>query len=312
MSAAGEKRGLVESTSDAVDIGLLGPSAKKQRKKPVTAKSLGLTKEEFETIKAANVKKDLKAFVHKLNCQVDANWHDGYDKQAETKGEWFEALWHPLTAVLEIGVNKKTALAQCNEVLKTIADSYYDLLACPCRCSTTDDLEAMEKEIELSLPWGTELKIESGEQVDAWSYVWIALLRVHANIDGTDEALLFRCIKDAHDNMQGAKTMKFPDCLALYDQDDGEEHWTDGHDEGEHNTDGYGVPDGTKLSRLIIDRASEWKDLPTTKKVHRERRAIDRRFDGTPERRTRDYHLYDSDDSDEYGRGRGRRDCVIS
>ena len=47
-----------------------------------------------------------------------------------------------------------------------------------------------------------------------------------------------------------------------------------------------------KLSRLIIDRASEWKDLPTTKKVHRERRAIDRRFDGTPERRTRDYHLY--------------------
>jgi hypothetical protein len=112
--------------------------------------------------------------------------------------------------------------------------------------------------------------------------------------------------------MQGAKTMKFPDCLALYDQDDGEEHWTDGHGEGEHNTDGHGVPDGTKLSRLIIDRASEWKDLPTTKKVHRERRAIDRRFDGTPERRTRDYHLYDSDDSDEYGRGGGRRDCVIS
>ena len=99
MSAAGEKRGLVESTNDAVDIGLLGPSAKKQRKKPVTAKSLVLTKEEFETIKAANVKKDLKAFVHKLNCQVDANWHDGYDKQAETKGEWFEALWQVESSV---------------------------------------------------------------------------------------------------------------------------------------------------------------------------------------------------------------------
>jgi hypothetical protein len=119
----------------------------------------------------------------------------------------------------------------------------------------------MEKEIELSLPWGTELKIESGEQVDAWRYVWIALLRVHANIDGTDEVLLFRCIKDAYDNMQGAKTMKFPDCLALYVQDDGEEHYTDGHDEEEHNTDGHGVPDGTKLSRLI-DRLRNGRTFP--------------------------------------------------
>ena len=42
-----------------------------------------------------------------------------------------------------------------------------------------------------------------------------------------------------------------------------------------------GVPDGTKLTHLVIDRASD-----------RRRNTIDRRFDGTPERRTRDYHLY--------------------
>lgn len=38
------------------------------------------------------------------------------------------------------------------------------------------------------------------------------------------------------------------------------------------------------------------------------RRAIDRRFDGTPERRTRDYHLHD----DEYGYGGGGgSDCAV-
>ena len=52
------------------------------------------------------------------------------------------------------------------------------------------------------------------------------------------------------------------------------------------------------------------------------RRAIDRRFDGSPERRTRDYHLYDNDGDDSSydgygggyggGRGGGQRDCVIS
>ena len=93
--------------------------------------------------------------------------------------------------------------------------------------------------------------------------------------------------------------MQFPDCLALYDQSDEEQYKVGSF----HNTDGFGVP---------IDRATEWKNLPTTKKVHRRRNAINRHFDGTPERRTRDYHLYDSKDN-EYGiPGGGRRDCVIS
>ena len=123
----------------------------------------------------------------------------------------------------------------------------------------------------------------------------------------TDEALLFQCIEDAHDNMKGENTMQFPDCLALYDQSDEEQYKVGSF----HNTDGSCVPDGTKLAHLVIDRATEWKNLPTTKKVHRRRNAINRHFDGTPERRTRDYHLYDSKDN-EYGiPGGGRRDCVV-
>ena len=40
------------------------------------------------------------------------------------------------------------------------------------------------------------------------------------------------------------------------------------------------------------------------------RRASDRRFDGTPERRTRGYHLHDSDDEYGYGGG-GGSECAV-
>ena len=55
-----------------------------------------LTKEEFESIKAAPIKKKLKEIVKTLARQVDADWHDGYEEQAETKAEWFEAIEEPL------------------------------------------------------------------------------------------------------------------------------------------------------------------------------------------------------------------------
>ena len=307
------KRGLSEA---AVNVNDDAPAAaakpaKKPRKKPVTAKSLGLTKDEYNSIKPAPIKKELKAIVKKLAQQVDADWHDGYEEQAETKAEWFEAIEGPLQAVLDIGVGKSTALVQCNEVLKIVSDSYYDLLACPCRCDTTEELGDMDKEFDLALPWGDTLSVDSGDHIDAWSYVWVALLRTHANIDNVDEALLLQCIKDANDNMSGAATMRFPDSLALYSQSD------EGHDSVYGNKDGKGAASGTKLDNYVKNRASEWKSLPTTKKVHRMRRAIDRRFDGSPDRRTRDYHLYDDSD-DEYGYGGygggyggGRRDCTI-
>ncbi len=282
----------------------------------MTAKSLGLTKEEFDSIKPAPIKRALKDIVKKLAKQVDDDWHDGYEEQAETKGEWFEAIQEPLQSVLDIGVGKQKALSQCNEVLKIVSDSFYDLLACPCRCDTKEELSDMGKSFVLQLPWGeTEYSAESGYQQDVWSYVWVALLRVHSNLDDVDEGLLLQCIKDAHDNMSGAEMIKLPGFL--YDQND------EKYDIGTFDQrDGKDAPSGTKLAHYVNNRASEWKSLPTTKKVHRMRRAIDRRFDGTPERRTRDYHLqYDSDDS--YGGGgygggyggggygRGRRDCVI-
>ncbi|KAL7539180.1 hypothetical protein ACHAXR_009069 [Thalassiosira sp. AJA248-18] len=297
MSTTTKKRGLAEAAPNRNDNSHASQEVpkKKPRKKPVTAKSLGLTKEEYDSIKPAPIKKALKDIVKTLARQVDADWHDGYEEQAETKGEWFEAIEEPLQAVLDIGVGKQAALLQCNEVLKIVSDSFYDLLACPCRCNTEEELSDMDKEFDLDLPWGGTFCAKSGYQVDAWSYVWVALLRVHASMEETDDALLLQCIKDASDNMSGAKTMKFPG--TLYDQSD------EGYDCTFGNKDGKGVPNVDKLAQLVKDRASEWKNLPTTKKVHRMRRGIDRRFDGSPDRRTRDYHLRDSDDEDQ---------CVIS
>ena len=274
-----------------------GPAAKKPRKKAVTAKSLGLTQEEFNRIKAAPIKKTLKAIANKLGRQVDADWHDGYEEQAETKAEWFEAIQEPLQAVLDIGVGKKTALIQCNEVLKIVSDSFYDLLACPCRCDTIEEFADMDLSFELKLPWGGTFTARCRCPYDIWSYVWVALLRTHAAKKGlcgektADDTLLLRCIKDASDNMKGAELMELPGFLYDENEDDFDES---------NLKDGRNAPDGATLAKLIEDKGSEWKSLDTTKKRHKMRRAIDRRFDGSPSRRTRNYG------SDDDG------DCIIS
>ena len=181
MSTTTKKRGLSPAAPNvgpaaAAASAAADKPAKKPRKKAVTAKSLGLSKDEFDSIKAPPIKRALKTIVKKLAKQVDDDWHDGYEEQAETKGEWFEAIQEPLQAVLDIGVGKKTALLQCNEVLKIVSDSFYDLLACPCRCDTKDELCEMDKQFELELPWGETATYDASSSYpyDAWSYVWVA------------------------------------------------------------------------------------------------------------------------------------------
>ena len=49
-------------------------------------------------------------------------------------------------------------------------------------------------------------------------------------------------------------------------------------------------------------RRSQWEDLKSCKKNYRTKRALDRRFDGPKDRRTRDYSSDSSDDYDkDYG-----------
>jgi hypothetical protein len=150
-----------------------------------------------------------------------------------------------------------------------------------------DDFRGWEGEFTLNMPWGGKSIFRCSHPYDIWSYVWVALLRVHSAKDDSKSAennkdILLRCIKDASDNMKGAEYMKFSGNLFLYDDDDN------------NLQDGKNAPSSTALDRLIGDKASAWENLPTTKKEHRMRRTIDRRFDGSPSRRTRDFG--DNDD----------------
>jgi len=87
-----------------------------------------LTKEEFDSIKPAPIKKKLKDIVHEHNCQVDANWHDGYEQQAETNGEWFEAIYFPLQNGARHWREGEFGPGPVQRILKIVSDLYYNLL----------------------------------------------------------------------------------------------------------------------------------------------------------------------------------------
>lgn len=80
---------------------------------------------------------------------------------------------------------------------------------------------------------------------------------------------------------------------------------------------------GYERAAALLLRKAEWQALPSVYKHHKQRRVIDRRFDGSPERRTR--HFSDDEDGDggDYGafgalamlahrRRRGPRGCTVS
>ena len=62
-------------------------------------------------------------------------------------------------------------------------------------------------------------------------------------------------------------------------------------DAGDDTTAALQSIDKKALDTVIAER--KWAALPSTRKHHRMRRAIDRRFSGTPERRTRSFHMFD-------------------
>ena len=193
------------------------------KKKPRTAKSLGLTKQEFASIKPGPIKKCLKAYVKTLAKQIHDDWHDGTEEQGETISDWFLSLGREavykmgtgykyarnndttigiLQRVINIGIGRESALYECNEILKAVADSWYDMCACPMRGTVEDACGNGGANIVLTLP-GTSGKGDIGETFElgqhdkAWMFVWVALLRVHATLENVDRSLLLQCVKDA-------------------------------------------------------------------------------------------------------------------
>ena len=76
---------------------------------------------------AEEVGRLLTYFVQKLGLQIHEDWHDGWNNQWKTMSKWYEEIQKPLQAVLDVGVQKKIALEECNKVLNSIAESYCKL-----------------------------------------------------------------------------------------------------------------------------------------------------------------------------------------
>lgn len=90
---------------------------KKPRKKSVTAKSLGLTKEEYDAIKIPKVRKQVKGW--KLH------WQEGCRGAPDDIARWSHDTVAPLQAIVNIGIIKGKAIEQCVAALQEIREQYW-------------------------------------------------------------------------------------------------------------------------------------------------------------------------------------------
>jgi len=264
------------------------------KKSRLTAKSCGLTKDEFASIALATIKRELKQFVKTLAKQVREDWHDGYEEQGGTICNWFHALGRfegrgscelrdarangtekvgILQRVINIGVGKKAALFQCNEILKAVADSWFSLCAVPMRGTVEEQSCHDGAKISLMLPG-----MPAGESADTfyinvkektWMYVWIALLRVHAAKEDVDQPLLLQCVQDA--TVHGV----------LFDPSDEDgpvfETLLEAIDE-EGNVNEKVLPNNGAALDVILANKQAWQSLPSTRVTHKMGKVRDSRF----------------------------------
>ena len=255
--------------------GIPTPSAaaaqpKPEKKKSAAAGAKKPGKEKFvKVLDAKPLKLKLNNMVKVLAKMVDDDWHDGWEEQGEKIWEYLKALQEPLTQVINVCVQNRASVdkrefVEANEILKAVADTYANLHTVPMRGSVEDVVRECDADFTLPGAGGDELS----NAEDAFQFVWTKLARAAARGTATDMQVN-RIIKDAVDN--GASV----DPESDEDEDEDED--------AAASTD--------RLRQLY--HAGEWRSLKTTKKKRKMRRAIDRRFDGTPSRRTRDYHLHD-------------------
>lgn len=246
----------------------------KTRKVSVTAKKLGLTKEEWNRLKPEPLKKMLKQYSKQLAKQVERDWWRGYDEQVATVSKWATALHEPLQAVLDIGVGKRLAIEQCNDVLCLVGDNWRDMCATPCRVSVAG-MMGSEVCVRLRLPWGREKRFNAffleRPLEDMVGFVWRVLLRVAAIEAGRGDLsreVVFRGIRDAVDN---GVTLRSGEVGGWADIADGVE-------EIEAPSDGVmnGNVDGSKLDALV-EQGENWKGLESRIRVFRMRERLDPR-----------------------------------
>ncbi len=222
--------------------------------------------------------------------------------QGEKVQEYVASLEAPLRAVLRVcceqaGVSRG-ALELCNDVLVAIADSWNDMQGVPARGGVEEgdaELNLARCGAAIGEPEADDDE-EEGEddgglsklsRSEALTAAWAALLRCAAGAGGgavcTDDALL-RFVKDAVDFRAVATAAALRDngaALALPTSEPMR---------------GWATAAATlaRLDAAFAD-APRLAALPTRVKQHKAYRAIDRRFDGPKNRRTRDFSNFDDD-----------------
>lgn len=233
-------------------------------------------------IDADNAKMDLNKYVKSLAATVDADWHDSYEETAEELEEYFQDCGKRVQNVLRVGVKCGQEFGECHETLKQVADTWSNIQAIPFRGDPGDDLSNGEGVTLFENGTGDDDDQDScnGEgavhcPVELLEIVWPALIARAAGDEKVPDKVLMQMIKDAVDHglaepcVAGGAISNIKMMLKLALQ--------------KH------LMRGEQRVVALISRQEEWKAMASTKKVHKMRRCIDRRFDGPKHLRTRDY-----------------------
>jgi hypothetical protein len=210
------------------------------------------------------------------------DWHDSYEETAEEACEWFSKCGDAVEACLRVGVGTGVGFDQCHEVLKLVADTWDNINAISFRGDVGEDVSNVDSSIECDLGGEGTATYSLTSPEGLLSLAWPCLLARAAADAAMPDAALMRMLKDAVDHGVGAPHLPSEEEAEL-----------------ESGAVGARLAAGReRLATLFKERKAEWSGLASTKKKHKMRRAIDRRFDGPKHRRTRDFG--DSDD-DSYG-----------
>lgn len=237
---------------------------------------------DLAAIRPADVKKELTAHVKSLARTVDADWHDSYEETAEEAIQWFSKCGAVVEVCMRVGVGHGVAFDSCHEVLKLVADTWENINTIPFRCDVGEDVSNCDENIEADLGGEETATYQLTSPDSLVALAWPLLLaRAAADANVPDESLL-RMLKDAVDY----------GFHAPHEPSEEEDELKTGTDIGSQVIAGR-----ARLGALFTTRKAEWSGLASTKKKHKMRRAIDRRFDGPKHMRTRDY----SSDDGGYG-----------
>eukprot|EP00051_Salpingoeca_urceolata_P005691 m.75981 g.75981 ORF g.75981 m.75981 type:complete len:282 (-) comp14499_c0_seq1:937-1782(-) len=244
-------------------------------------------------IRAAHVRAVLKQHVKTCGQLVDADWHDGYEEQDEELTRWLLSCIDFVGVALHLVLTYRCGFKLAHDVVKIVADSFDQLTRIPFRCGPDSPWVNNSFEAELRLD-GLDLDMDSEDDTtnvtitsyeELVKFAWPVLLGAAADTSATPrvrDTVLLRMIKDAcdfevedvHKPSQRETRLKagiIPDAVR------------NGRD---------------RLKSLVVDRKPAWSRLKTAKKNHLYQMPIDRRYDGTPGRRTRNYHLFQNEDGE--------------